>query len=127
MGIKPLEEWFIQAEYDIETAAAMLSSGRNIYAVFMCHLSIEKALKGLWPNKFKEDAPKTHNLIYLYTRLELDIPDNLRQIIDELNKVSIPTRYPETLEKLFSSYPKDETTNILNNSNSVLTWLKKQI
>ncbi|MEO0284618.1 MAG: HEPN domain-containing protein [candidate division WOR-3 bacterium] len=36
---KPTEEWFKQAEYDLETAYAMFKTGRYIYTVFMCHLS----------------------------------------------------------------------------------------
>lgn len=42
------KEWLRQADYDMETAEAMFESGRYIYAVFMCHLSLEKALKGLY-------------------------------------------------------------------------------
>ena len=46
-NLKLPQEWFNQAGYDLRTADAMLSTGRYIYTVFMCHLSIEKALKGL--------------------------------------------------------------------------------
>ncbi|MDO9528114.1 MAG: HEPN domain-containing protein [Syntrophales bacterium] len=42
------QEWLRQADYDMDTAEYMLSGGRYFYAVFMCHLSIEKALKGLF-------------------------------------------------------------------------------
>jgi HEPN domain-containing protein len=35
------------------TAEAMFDAGRYIYTVFMWHLSIEKALKGLYAKKFK--------------------------------------------------------------------------
>jgi hypothetical protein len=31
-----------------------------------------------------------------------------------LNKISVPTRYPEDLQKLFSLYPKDKTEDIFN-------------
>lgn len=47
MKIKPPEEWMKQADYDFKTAVAMCESKRYIYTVFMCHLSIEKALKGI--------------------------------------------------------------------------------
>ena len=59
---KPPEEWFRQADYDLETAEAMFKAGRYIYTVFMCHLSIEKALKGLYAKRFRKDPPKIHNL-----------------------------------------------------------------
>lgn len=39
---KPVEEWFIQADYDLATAKAMFKTARYIYTIFMCHLSIEK-------------------------------------------------------------------------------------
>jgi len=48
---KPPEEWAKQTEYDLKTAKAMFKTRRYIYAVFMCHLSIEKALKGLYVKK----------------------------------------------------------------------------
>ncbi len=40
------KEWLKQADYDMDTADAMFDNKRYFYAVFMCHLSIEKALKG---------------------------------------------------------------------------------
>jgi CRISPR-associated endoribonuclease Cas6 len=36
-----------QAEYDFKTAEALFRSRRFMYVVFMCHLCIEKALKGM--------------------------------------------------------------------------------
>ncbi len=62
---KAPEEWFLQAEYDLATAGAMFQSGRYMYAVFMTHLCIEKALKGLYAKAHSKDAPRTHNLLYL--------------------------------------------------------------
>jgi len=35
------------AEYDIETAKAMLQTSRYLYVGFMCHQTIEKALKAV--------------------------------------------------------------------------------
>jgi HEPN domain-containing protein len=61
---KTSAEWFRQAEYDIETAKAMFKTGRYIYTVFMCHLSVEKALKGLYVIRFKKDPAKlAYNLL----------------------------------------------------------------
>lgn len=45
---RDFEEWLKQADYDLDTADFMFKGKRYIYAVFMCHLSIEKALKGLY-------------------------------------------------------------------------------
>jgi len=59
------EEWFLQARYDMATADYLLKGRGYIYALFMCHLSVEKALKGLLHRRLGKAPPKTHDLLYL--------------------------------------------------------------
>ncbi len=124
---KPPEEWFKQAEYDFETANAMFETGRYIYAVFMCHLSIEKALKGLYAQKFKQDPSKIHNLNYFCEKIDLQPPEEIQIFIDKLNSLSVPTRYPDELDKLMKDYKKDLTKNIVDHAKELLLWLKKKL
>lgn len=42
-----VEYWLDIADYDLETAKSMLTSGRYLYVVFMCQQAIEKLLKAL--------------------------------------------------------------------------------
>lgn len=51
--------WIDLADYDIETAAAMLKTQRYLYVGFMCHQSIEKALKAVIVDKFDHMPPKS--------------------------------------------------------------------
>ena len=126
MTKKP-EEWFKQAAYDLKTAEVMLENKRFIYAVFMCHLAIEKALKWLYQFRLNEVPPKVHNLIYLVEKIGLSPSEKLYNAIFELNRVSIPTRYPDDLTKMISEYKKKNTLEIINNSKEVLKWLKNQL
>ena len=52
-SFKSHQEWLAQASYDLDTAEAMFKTGRYIYCVFMCHLSIEKALKACYVKNLK--------------------------------------------------------------------------
>jgi len=72
----------------------------------MCHLSIEKALKGLYAKKFKKDPPKIHNLNYFCDLVEIALEKDLQEFLDNLNDLSVPTRYPDALEKLFNVIKK---------------------
>ena len=56
--------WLDLADYDIETAKAMLNSGRLLYVGFMCHQTIEKALKAVVARDCTdgEIPPKIHDL-----------------------------------------------------------------
>ena len=121
------DEWFKQADYDLGTAKAMLDTGRYIYTVFMCHLTIEKALKGIYAKKFKENPPKTHNLIYICEEMNFEIPGSFQDFVDNLNNLSIPTRYPDKLSQLLTDFKKDLTEKIYNQTGELLQWLKEPV
>lgn len=120
------EEWYFQSDYDLETAVDMLKSGRTVYCIFMCHLSLEKALKGLYIKKTGEFPSKTHSLMYFVEKLELDFEESIYEFIFTLNKISVPTRYPDDLRKLFAAYTKERTESILNQTKEVQLWIKQQ-
>jgi len=122
---KSFDEWMRQADYDYKTAKAMLNSGRYIYCVFMCHLSLEKALKAHYAKNMKENPPKTHNLNFLLENSGVELPKIFQNFIEEINDKSIPTRYPEDLRKLIKEFNKQKTLTLLNKTNETIKCLKK--
>jgi HEPN domain-containing protein len=124
---KAADEWFRQAEYDMKTADALFESKRYIYAVFMCHLAVEKALKGLYQKRMRETPPKIHNLVFLIEKMGLEPPDDMYELIYSLNRVSIPTRYPDDIEKMKREYNKRKTVTFVVKGKDVLNWLKAQL
>ena len=123
---KRSREWLKQADYDIDTAEYMFAGGKFFYAVFMCHLSVEKAIKGLYQQRLKEIPPKTHNLVYLLKKIDIRPDETTGKFIVKLNEASIATRYPEDVEKLQDQYTKDVVKNIIVESRKVLEWIKEQ-
>lgn len=124
MTFKPIEEWIRQADYDLETAKSLFTTKRYIYTIFMCHLSIEKALKGIYTKKLKKLPLKTHNLLYLVEKIKLRLPEALYDFIFNLNRVSIPTRYPDDLQRMLKDYDEIKVKEILAKSEEVLKWIK---
>ncbi len=123
--IKNYNEWLMQADYDLATAKAMLDTGRYIYSVFMIHLSIEKALKALFAKKINENPIRTHNLNYLVEAINIELPEEFKEFIEDLNNKSVPTRYPESLQTILKYYKKRETTKMYNKAKKLIKWLKK--
>ena len=121
-----IEEWLKQAEYDMDTAHVMHAGGRYFYAIFMCHLSIEKALKGLYHKVVAEVPPKTHNLLYLLDKIGKKPEPELARFIVKLNTASVATRYPDDLEKIQAAYTKDITQDMITKSRDLLKWIKTQ-
>lgn len=124
MGKDP-QEWLRQADYDMDTAEYMYKGGRYMYTVFMCHLATEKALKGVYQKKLESIPPRIHNLLYLMEKTQVQPPADLQKMIIFLNRLSIPTRYPDDLQRMMKDYTQEKTGEILESSKEVLQWLKK--
>jgi len=119
-------EWLRQADYDIETAEFMHTGGRWFYSVFMCHLAIEKAMKGLYQCKLGQVPPKTHNLVYLLNQIGIKPDERIGKFIIKLNEANIATRYPDDLALLQHNYTQQITAEMLVQAKESLEWIKKQ-
>jgi HEPN domain-containing protein len=111
----------------MKTAEIMFDNKRYIYAIFMCHLSLEKALKGLYAKELEEIPPKTHSLLYLIETTKIDLPDNLYDFVFTLNRLSIPSRYPDDLKRILKNYNKTKTSEMLRRGKEVLRWLRAKL
>ncbi len=121
-----IEHWLDIAEYDLETAVAMQNSGRYLYTVFMCQQAVEKLLKALYLQQTGEEAPRTHNLAFLFDALELpDAPD--ADIYAALNAYYIKGRYPSYKRKLSQMLDKQTAQTLLNRSEKTFQWLKSHL
>ena len=119
-------EWLKQADYDFDTARFMCSGGRYFYAVFMCHLAVEMALKGLYQQQRQETPPKTHNLIYLLDRIGLMPDQDKGRAMTRLNEANVTTRYPDDIDRLRSSYTQETTMQVLSQTQEILEWIRAQ-
>ena len=120
------EEWLRQADYDMDTAEYMLRGGRNFYAVFMCHLSIEKAIKGLYHFRLEQVPPKIHNLTYLLDKTGCEAPEDTYRFLLRLNEACVATRYPDDIAKLRDTYDHQTTAELLERAKRALEWIRRQ-
>jgi len=123
---KLVEEWFFQADYDLGTALSLFESSRYIYAIFICHLSLEKALKALYIERLAKLPPKIHNLVYIIEEMDLDVKSEDDAYLDLINDVSVLVRYPQDLKTLLGHYGETDTKEILEGADRVIKWIKKQ-
>jgi len=121
------EQWFEQAEYDLGTARVLCDAGRHFYAVFMCHLCLEKAAKGVYVVKTGRTPPRTHSIPYLIEQTGLELSEQHAEFVLTLNRASVATRYPEDLAKLQDEFPLSKTQAVLRRTEEVLGWLKEQL
>ena len=124
---KNITNWIRSSNYDLKTSEHMFKTGRYIYVLFMCHLSVEKLLKGMYEATFKKVPPKTHNLIYLTSTVGIELPDDHLETLESLNDLSIVTRYPEDIDAMIKSFKKNKVMTYLKKTKALIKWLKKDV
>lgn len=113
------------AEYDFETAIAMLKAKRYLYVGFMLHQTIEKSFKAYYVYLQEESPPFTHSLFRLAQKggFYESIPEELKDIIDILEPLNIEARYPSQKEKLFSELTEKRCSTILLDTEVLYRWI----
>ncbi|RZM81813.1 HEPN domain-containing protein [Leptolyngbya iicbica] len=90
------QDWFNQAQRDLEQAIASASESRHEWACFAAHQASEKAIKALHLSLSQEAWG--HLLVRLLSELppELALPPLLIERARVLDNFYIPTRYPDS-------------------------------
>jgi HEPN domain-containing protein len=120
--------WLEIADYDLETARAMLETGRYLYVGFMCHQVIEKTLKAAIASS-EGLPPKIHRLrrlaelAGLYERMSEDQHHHLN-ILEPLN---IEARYPSEKNRIGSELSADRCWSIVKQTQELCEWIKTML
>lgn len=62
--------WAMLADYDMDTAKVLIDGERWVYVAYMCHQALERQLKGMFVFYADKEAPKSHNLPFLFNKLQ---------------------------------------------------------
>ena len=126
-----IEYWLTLADYDVETAKAMFQTKRFLYVGFMCHQTIEKALKAAIARNCAdgEMPPKIHHLLKLADRAGLyeKMSEAQQDFIKEINPLNIEARYPEYKEAVASGLSADICKEYIAGTEELLCWIKEQL
>jgi HEPN domain-containing protein len=123
-GQKIPQKWLDRVAYDMETAKAMLQTGRLIYAIFMCQQSLEKCFKALLAHGDKDVVP-IHNLRRLAEHANVihEMDDSTLLKVDFLSSYYINARYKEDLEQLSKGINEPIVRDFIQFSEGLIAWL----
>lgn len=121
--IDAVKRWADRAEYDLETARALLASKRYLYVLFCCQQSIEKALKAVIVSKTGELPPRIHNLPRLAELGGLAANQDRMQLLAQLSTFYIQSRYPEDIDALAASTTNEDAQKAIRQTEELIKWL----
>jgi HEPN domain-containing protein len=109
-------EWYKTSAEDDYGAAKLIWEGkRGDWGLFLGQLALEKLIKGLILRKTGKPAPYTHNLVFLYRKMDWEVGLETLADLTTISKFNIDARYPEIKQELF----KRATPEYLD------LWMKK--
>ena len=123
------KRWLRQAEADIKAAHGSLKNHSYEWACFQSQQAGEKALKALW--YYYSFDPWGHSVAKLISDFpKNEIKKSLSSLLNkakELDKLYIPTRYPNGLPDLTPSevYTKEEALKAIRSVNAIFEQIKK--
>ncbi len=117
--------WWDQIENDLAVAKTLLAAKHHLYVAFLCHLVIEKSLKGAIA-ALGSDPPRIHNLTRLATLADLLDQMNAEQLtlLDDLEPMNIEGRYPRDREKLTRKLDAKRCAAMLAQTEELSKWIR---
>jgi len=123
------KRWLRQAEADIKAAQGSLKNQNYEWACFQSQQAGEKVLKAFW--YYYSFDPLGHSVVKLIQEFpRTEIKKSLSKLLNkakELDKLYIPTRYPNGLPDLTPSevYTEEEASKAIESSKIILDQIKK--
>lgn len=121
------KKWLDYAQGDLEAAEVLLEhpkSHRSYQLVVMhCHQAVEKLLKAVIVKQEKE-IKNIHDLTRLLEELDIDVPRELSEYVDELNPHYHTPRYPDLPSRGPSfSYNKEIALYHISRTKELFVWI----
>lgn len=101
-------------------------SNKNSYCLFFGHLTIEKLIKAIYAKKNKSApyAPKSHDLLYLAEKAEIELTERQEDLLDIITKFNMNARYDDYKKEFYKKCTNEYTGEQIKNIEEVRKWLK---
>ncbi len=125
---KETENWLKIAKNDLKVAEELFKDGLYLNVIEHSHAALEKLLKGIIVDQKNENPPKIHSLLRLVSMTLIEnLESNIQELFKELDIKYIAVRYPEDIDALQASLPKEIVSIILSKVKEVFKCLEKNI
>lgn len=101
-----------------------MKSKRYIHALFFCHLSLEKYLKGIIVSK-SGASPITHDLLFLAEKANIKLTTPQAKLLSEVNAFNVRTRYDDYKNSFYKRATASYAKKYVKKVADLKTWLKK--
>ena len=119
-----IQFWITQAEDDWQTVYILFEKKKYLQSLFFMHLAIEKIAKAFWIRDNDTNIPpKTHNLVYLISQTKVELSEDDKEFLLNINRFQIEGRYPDYVSQLYKICDDTFTSQTIAFTEKLKTWL----
>ena len=125
-NIDLMDYWIESSDEDYNVMLDLKEKNRNTYCLFFGQMVIEKLLKALYAknNKGTPYAPKTHDLLYLAEKLNLELTEEQEVTLNEITTFNLSTRYDDYKRAFYNKCTNEYTEEQINKIKGVKAWIE---
>lgn len=124
-NIDLMNYWIESSDEDYNVMKVLYNNKKNSYCLFFGHLVIEKLLKALYAknNKNAPYAPKSHDLLYLAEKINVEITERQKDLLDSITRFNMSARYDDYKREFSLKCTDEYTLEQIKNIEEVREWI----
>lgn len=121
------KHWLDSAAHDLDVAETLYQNAKYDWCLFLAHLVVEKTLKARFLQDRADQPPYTHNLLKLAEATSLELTDEQRRFLLEVNDFNIEARYPDFKHSFHAMCTREFADDYFKRIKDFASWLKSQM
>ena len=128
-NIDLMNYWIESSDEDYNVMLDLKEKNRNTYCLFFGQMVIEKLLKALYAknNKGAPYAPKTHDLLYLAEKLNIELTEEQEVTLNEITTFNLSTRYDDYKRAFYDKCTDEDTEEQIKKIEEVKVWIESML
>lgn len=120
--------WIESAQHDLETARSLFQNKRFDWCLFVAHLVLEKAIKATYvQDNDNKIPPKLHDLVRLAELTSLNLSDEQKIFLDEVNDFNLEVRYPDFKQNFHKKCTEEYARSYFSKIQDFFKWLLSRL
>lgn len=114
--------WLKSAKEDFKIAEDLIGMRHYQWALFLCHIAIEKVLKAIYIKIKDQYPPPIHKLEKLAVDCKIELSENQIGDLREMTTFNIEARYDIIKDKLYKKATKEYTKKYFEITKKLLSY-----
>ncbi len=124
---KLISYWTESSEQDFQAMGHLFETGDYHWSLFIGHLVLEKLLKAYYVKHLGENPPFIHDLLRLVEKVDLEISEKRKDMLDTITGFNINTRYNDYKQSFHNKCTRGYTGKWIKNIKELRAWIKEQL